>query len=54
VAAEEGQALRVTPAAGSFVECPEPEGLAACRVGGAGGGLCLAVSGRGVQMFHCE
>ena len=41
----------VAPIAGSFVECPEPEGLDAWVEGGDGG-VCVAVCGRGVQMFH--
>ena len=47
--------VTVAPIAGSFVECPEPEGLDAWVEGGAGGddlGVCVAVCGRGVQMFH--
>ena len=44
--------VRVEPAAGSFVECPEPEGLDA--LAGADGKTRVAVSGRGVQMFLLE
>lgn len=44
--------VRVEAAAGSFVECPEPEGLDA--LAGADGKTRVAVSGRGVQMFLLE
>jgi len=45
-----GMRVQVTPIAGSFVECPEPEALDAWV--GADGAVRIAVSGRGVQMFH--
>lgn len=45
-----GVSVTVAPVAGSFVECPEPEALDAWAE--VDGGVRVAVSGRGVQMFH--
>ena len=45
-------AVEVRGVAGSFAECPEPEGLDAFA--GDDGRVSVAVSGRGVQMFHAE
>ena len=48
----DGVEVKVTPVAGSFVECPEPEELDAWT--DANGLTSIAVSGRGVQMFNLE
>ena len=50
--AGDGMRVVVTPVAGGFVECPEPEALDAWC--GADGEVRVAVSGRGVQMFHLQ
>ena len=44
--------VTMTPEAGAFVECPEPEGLDGFV--DARGRARIAVSGRGVQMFELE
>ena len=45
-------AVAMTPAAGAFAECPEPEGLDGFV--DARGRARVAVCGRGVQMFELE
>ena len=38
--------------AGSFVDCPEPEALDACPIFCDESMLRVAISGRGLQIFH--
>ena len=45
-------AIFLTPVAGAFAECPEPEGLDGFV--DARGRTRIAVCGRGVQMFELE
>jgi len=49
-----GHDLAIAAVAGSLVECPEPENLDACYIGGDVHLLHVAVSGRGLQMFHVD
>ena len=50
----DGPRFGVIPLAGTLVDCPEPESLDVCNLPGPGDGLCISVSGRGVQMFNFE